>query len=194
MHKLKAIAPLDGWGYVEENGTLYLIKPPYDYLGNKIAASKSQLEAAVSKHGFEVCEKSFASYSDLFGFLNDTYKTSNANVGRVVSPVTSKDVIAYIGTLPDDMIEDYAVQIEKQLLASRQYDAAQRLAEDVLQVETVKNSVGLEARFESIIETARREKSQQAEKFKTKWDIPNLDNVLLATERICNRQSVLEMC
>lgn len=69
MLELMAHAPDDGWAFVREGDTIFLLRPPYQ--GNRLAMQREDVERAVTVHGYLATDLSFATERDLIQYLHD---------------------------------------------------------------------------------------------------------------------------
>jgi len=71
MLRIMAIAPEDGWAFVERDGKFLLLKPPYSQR-TIYPASERSVSAAINKYGFEALSKEFQDWGSLLEFLRAT--------------------------------------------------------------------------------------------------------------------------
>ena len=69
MLELMAHAPDDGWAFVRDGDTIFLLRPPYQ--DNRLAVRMEDVERAVTVHGYLATNLSFATERDLVQHLSD---------------------------------------------------------------------------------------------------------------------------
>ena len=76
--KIMATAPKDGWGFIEKDGKLFLLRPPYT-TSDQIEVTIKDLSKAIHSYGFEECAISLNSINETVKFLKEAYIETKKN-------------------------------------------------------------------------------------------------------------------
>jgi len=160
MPKLLAIAPADGWAFVEDRDGVHLVRPPYRR-ANMVTVSRPVVEKAVTHYAFEArCEK-FDTWDALVDLLRAEIVRAHVALG---TPVPEPGVGALVlPHLPPDIIAQYLDRIENELLPNGEFAAAMNLAQDLLLVHAVIDNDDLRGRARELLLQSRALNHRRAE-------------------------------
>ena len=130
MLRILAVAPADGWAFVETAaGSVFLVRPPYHLPSTQVSAATPRI--AVSQHGFEArdihCEHWDAVVAAVNKIVNDRRKPAWQPPGQL-----GGDLLA---AAPDTVFERFLDQVEKELI-----DRAEFLTAETVLMELMSNS------------------------------------------------------
>jgi tetratricopeptide (TPR) repeat protein len=145
--KIIAIAPNDGWGFIEKEEKIYLLHPPYTS-SNLIEVSRKEVENAIHLHGFEVCDISLNGINEAVKFLKEKYIESKETQG--IDLPSSKQLRELLKYATDDVLLEYLNKAKRELIPEGKLDAAESIASELKKLETVRKNPKM---LEMIIET-----------------------------------------
>lgn len=123
--KLVALAAHDGWGIIQEDEDLFLLRPPYTVSG-KIQCTEKELEEAVVKHGFRSVDCTFSNYAELIQFIKNEYIKANKKSSKAVPTLEElKDLLEYAS---EDVLIKFLDRAETDLIPGGKIEAAESLA------------------------------------------------------------------
>lgn len=127
--KIIAIAPLDGWAYIERNDKIFLLEPPYD--SNNISpVSLETVENAVGKYGFEECEIILNNIDEIVSYITYQFVKSRNDIGmKIPSLEELKELLKYF---PDNILLEYLRRINDELIPQGIFDGAEKLIRDII--------------------------------------------------------------
>ena len=134
MIRLLAFVPEDGWAYVQADGRISLIRPPYTST-QRSAADLDTIEKAVGQHGFQAMDQEFSGWAELIQFLNDQVRQARASTGPVSTEETLRAEMLRLA--PTGILSGYLDRVESQWLPSGQLDAAESLLQEMLALDRV---------------------------------------------------------
>lgn len=130
--KIVALAPRDGWAFVEENEDLFLLRPPYT-VSSKIQCTAKELEEAVVKHGYHSVNYPFKNYSELIQFIKDEYIRAKKDSGAPTPPMQElKELLDYAS---EDVLLRFLEKADKELIPEGKIEAAESLALDLMKLD-----------------------------------------------------------
>lgn len=151
--KMVAIAPYDGWAFIQKDGRLHLLRPPY-HANDLIEVSEKDLERAVNRYGFEACDFEFINFAGAIAFLKQTYVE---NMKKQGFSLPQKDEIkALLNHATDEILYGYLEKVEKEFIPQRRLDAAETLLMDLLRLDKVCKNDSLRNRVLDLIEACRK--------------------------------------
>ena len=160
--KIIAIAPNDGWGFIEKEEKIYLLHPPYTS-SNLIEVSRKEVENAIQLHGFEVCDISLNGINEAVKFLKEKYIESKETQG--IDLPSSKQLRELLKYATDDVLLEYLNKAKRELIPEGKLDAAESIASELKKLETVrKNPKMLEMIIETL-EECNKERKRMEEGF-----------------------------
>ena len=140
MPKLLALAPQDGWAFVEHNGSTLLIKPPYKAV-NTTQVSLDAIEKAVTNYGFEALSVSFHNWNELLAFIRQKAEASNRASSKAVKSI-EQIVSSTFAHASSKLVSNVLNRVEAELVQTAQWKAALQILKSLLQVESVQNDEG----------------------------------------------------
>ncbi len=160
--KIIAIAPNDGWGFVEKEEKLFLLRPPY-ISSDQIEVSIKDLSKAIHSYGFEECAISLNSINEVVKFLKETYIESKEKQG--ISLPSSEQLRELLKYATDEVLLEYLKRAKRELIPEGKLDAAESIASELKKLETVrKNPKMLEMIIETL-EECNKERKRMEEGF-----------------------------
>jgi len=138
--KIIAIAPNDGWGFIEKEEIIFLLRPPYT-TSNQIEASSKVVENAIHKYGFVECDSTFSSMREVVRFLKETFVRLMKEQG--IGTPSSEELRGLLKYATDDVLLEYLKKTEKELIPEGKLDAAEAIALELMKLEKVKNDKGM---------------------------------------------------
>ncbi|MBM4036362.1 MAG: hypothetical protein FJ291_31895 [Planctomycetes bacterium] len=122
MLKLVAAALEDGWAFVETEGELLLVRPPYRQSMTR-QVPQTALQTAVSTYGFEVRAETFDDWAALIEFLRARLIESREAAGQT-QPQDSREILR---RAPRSLLLKYLDRIEQELLPRREWQAVSNI-------------------------------------------------------------------
>jgi len=135
--KIIAIAPNDGWGFIEKGEKIILLRPPYTS-SNQVEVSRKVVENAIQLHGFEECDITLNSVNEVVRFLKETYIELKKKQG--VSLPSSERLRELLKYATDDVLLEYLNKAKRELIPEGKLDAAESIAFDLMKLEGVRNN------------------------------------------------------
>jgi len=130
--KIIALAPHDGWAFVEENEDLFLLRPPYT-VSSKIQCTAKELEEAVVKHGYHSVNYPFKNYSELIQFIKNEYIRAKKDSGTTTPTMEElKELLDYAS---EDVLLRFLEKADKELIPEGKIEAAESLALDLMKLD-----------------------------------------------------------
>lgn len=129
MLKLRAVAYEDGYAVYQEGDRIYLIRPPY-ISRNKIPATETAVERAITIYGYAASEREFDSLSALITHLDAERIKHRKAAGE--PDLSEEEVSQFIQKAPLNVIQDFLQRIDKELIPAHEWNAASRLLADIL--------------------------------------------------------------
>jgi len=147
MLELLALAPADGWAFVRSDGRIRLVRPPYDQTTSSTVTERV-VETAVLKHGFNRLgeTKHFDSWQELIGFLNGTIREERSPEGLEVG--IGGRMLEYA---PLDVLSGFLDRVERELLPSHKWEAAQSVLTAMLELPRVRQDETLWTRATDLV-------------------------------------------
>ena len=152
MFQLLAVAPEDGWAFVQRGGELLLVKPPYSQW-TLARAEEEDLERSLGLHGFRAENLSFDDWGSLIAHLRQEIVTAHNAQGQ--AEPSSEDIRELIHFAPPYILSDYLDRIERELIPNREWDPALDLLTFLLGVEGIKTDAALYKRTVSLLESCQ---------------------------------------
>lgn len=156
MIKIIAIAPHDGWAFIEKQRKIFLLEPPYES-ANGSEASEKVVENAVGKYGFEECDIAFCSMREAIEYIKDQFIKSRNDLGiEAPSAEELNDLLKY---LEDDVLLEYLRRAREDLVPEGKFDAAEAIALDVLKLEKTKYNPEMQKAAMGILENCQKRRN-----------------------------------
>ncbi len=156
-----ATAPNDGWGFIEKEEKLFLLRPPYT-TSDQIEVTIKDLSKAIHSYGFEECAISLNSINETVKFLKEAYIETKKTQGiELPSFEKLREGLKYA---TDDVLLEYLKKAEKELIPEGKQDAAEAIALELMKLEKVKNDPGMLDMCRDILEKcsqARRRRKEE---------------------------------
>lgn len=131
--KIIAIAPNDGWAFIEKEDKIFLLRPPYAFSNHLIQATQRDVENALHLHGFEECEFGFDDMKEVIAFLKEEYVKAMKERGIALPSLDElKELLKYAS---DETLLEYLEKAEKELISRGKFDAANSIALDVMKLQ-----------------------------------------------------------
>lgn len=187
--KIVALAPNDGWAFIEENEDIFLLRPPYT-VSSKVRCTAKELEEAVLKHGFHSVDYPFRNYSELIQFIKDEYVKVNKEIGKTVPEMEElKELLDYAS---EDVLLRFLEKAENELISEGKIEAAELLALDLMKLDKVIENKKLFDHALNIIykcANLRKKKKAWERKFQENWLKEKFINIVgkYSEERIIER-------
>ena len=158
MLKLLAIAAGDGWAFAGDNGTVFLVKPPYQKDG-LVKVTSDALAAAVERYGFSKMDKDFDGWRSLIDFLKDELIRSRRELGQKIEIEKIRDLINFA---PPEILQKYLDRIESELLPGGEFRAASAVLERLLRLDKVKQDPSLKEKTEGLLKNCQVQEALKA--------------------------------
>jgi hypothetical protein len=158
--KIVAIAPNDGWGFIEKEGKISLLRPPYTS-SNQTEVSWKFVENAIHLHGFDVCDIALNSVNEVVRYLKETYIESKKKQG--VSLPSSEQLRELLKYATDDVLLEYLERAEKELIPEGKLDAAESIASELRKLERVRTNPKMLESVIEILEKCNKERKRMEE-------------------------------
>ena len=159
MIRLLAFVPEDGWAYVQADGRISLIRPPYTST-QRSAADLDTIEKAVGQHGFQAMDQEFSGWAELIQFLNDQVRQARASTGPVSTEETLRAEMLRLA--PTGILSGYLDRVESQWLPTGQLDAAESLLQAMLAVARVQQGQALLLRTSKLLALVSKTRNTRA--------------------------------
>jgi hypothetical protein len=151
MISLIAAAFDDGWAFVRQGYTVYLVRPPYQRRG-LVEVSESAALRAVHAHGFTPELRDFRDWGTLVAFLRGKIvEAAEARAPRLEEVDASARLLRHA---PLDVIAGYLDRIERELLPGGEHRAALRLLTALYGLEQVALDPVLRSRTASLLDAS----------------------------------------
>ena len=161
--KVIAIAPYDEWAFIEKEGEIFLLRPPYT-ASNLVEVSEQVVGNAIHKYGFVECDFTFSSMREVVRFLKETFVRLMKEQG--IGTPSSEELRGLLKYATDDVLLEYLKKAEKELIPEGKLDAAEAIALELMKLEKVKNDLRMLDMCRDILEkcsqTRRRLKEELA--------------------------------
>jgi len=155
--KIVAIAPNDGWGFIEKEGKIFLLRPPYTS-SNQMEVSRKFVENAIHLHGFDVCDIALNSINEVVRSLKETYIESKKSQG--VSLPSSEQLRELLKYATDDVLLEYLDRAKKELIPEGKLDAAESIASELRKLERVRTNPKMLELVIEILEKCNKERKR----------------------------------
>jgi hypothetical protein len=149
MISLLAAAFEDGWAFVRQGYTIYLVRPPYEKR-ELVEVNEATVERAIHAHGFAVELLPFQDWGSLINFLRERIVSSSR--ARAEQSDETKAAARMLRQATPAVIEGYLDRVERELLPALEIDAALRLLTAMSGLETVASEPALRDRAASLLE------------------------------------------
>lgn len=149
MISLLAAAFEDGWAFVRQGYTIYLVRPPYQKR-DLVEVNEAAVERAIRAHGFAPELLPFQDWGALTSFLRE--RIVSASRERAEKSGETKAAARLLRNATPAVLEGYLDRIEHELLPSLDLDAALRLLSAMSGLETVASSPALRDRSASLLD------------------------------------------
>jgi hypothetical protein len=168
--KIIAIAPKDGWGFIEKEEKLFLLRPPYT-TSDQIEVSIKDLSKAIHSYGFEECAISLNSISETVKLLKEAYIKSKKNQDiELPSFEKLREGLKYAGG--NDLLA-YLTDAQEELIPEGKFDGAEAIASELLKLEVVRKNPKLHKMAIEIIDKCIQERKRRREfMFETNLEEP----------------------
>jgi hypothetical protein len=151
MISLIAAAFEDGWAFVRQGYTIYLVRPPYQR-GALVEVSQGTLERAVHAHGFTPELRDFRDWGALISFLREKIvESAGTRPARTDEDAAPMRLLRHA---PGHVIEGYVDRVERELLPRGEAHAALRLLTALAGLERVALDNNLRARVAALLDAA----------------------------------------
>jgi hypothetical protein len=156
MIKIIAVAPYDGWAFIEKGKKVFLLEPPYES-SNMSEASENVVENAVGKYGFEECDITFGSMKEVIRYIKDQFIKSRKDLGiEAPSSEELRDLLKYF---EDDVLLEYLRRAREELIPQGKFDAAEAIALDILKLERVKDNPEMHKNAIDVLESCQKRRN-----------------------------------
>lgn len=151
MISVIAAAFEDGWAFVRQGYTIYLVRPPYQR-GALVEVSQSTLERAVHVHGFTPELRDFRDWAALIAFLRE--KIVESARARPPSATPEDPARSLLRRASGPVIEGYLDRIERELIPGGEVIAALNILTALAGSPRVALDDNLRARVTSLLDAA----------------------------------------
>lgn len=151
MISLLAAAFEDGWAFVRQGYTIYLVRPPYQKR-DLVEVHEAAVERAIRAHGFAPELLPFQDWDALVDFLRGRIVTASRE--RAEKSGETQAAARLLRNATPAVLASYLDRIEHELLPSLEIDAALRLLTAMSGLETVASDPALQGRTASLLERA----------------------------------------
>jgi hypothetical protein len=149
MISLLAAAFEDGWAFVRQGYTIYLVRPPYRRR-DLIEVTEATVERAIHAHGFQAELLPFADWGALIAFLRE--RLVAAASARAERATETKAAARMLRHASPAVLGGYLDRIERELLPALELDAALRLLTALSGLEKVASDADLRDRTARLLE------------------------------------------
>lgn len=161
MLKIIAAAYEDGYAFVQEQDSIYLIRPPYKDK-NKRPATLSNVERAITAHGFTAeNSEGFSSWDLLIRHLMDQLAQKRKEAGRG-APDTEK-IRSIFQRADKDTVKQYLDRVEHELIPGRKWKAAISLLMTFLKNKHVQEDEKLRSRCLDLLDHCHTTRDKEEE-------------------------------
>lgn len=155
--KIIAIAPKDGWGFIEKEEKLFLLRPPYT-TSDQIEVTIKDLSKAIHSYGFEECAISRNSINETVKFLKDAYIETKKTQGiELPSFEKLREGLKYA---TDEVLLEYLKRAKKELIPEGKLDAAESVTIDLMKLERVMTNQEMQKMAIDILENCKEERER----------------------------------
>ncbi|MFN0167227.1 MAG: hypothetical protein ACKV22_12430 [Bryobacteraceae bacterium] len=134
MIRVVAISPEDGWAFVEEDGALFQVRPPYrrDVL---TPGTEAEIMRSIGQDGFEASDRQFPSWGEVVRFLREEIRRSRPD--DVSRDGQRRELRRFLENADERVIEGFLDRIENEYLSKGNYALAQRAIGSMLESDRV---------------------------------------------------------
>ena len=155
--KIIAIAPKDGWGFIEKEEKLFLLRPPYT-TSDQIEVTIKDLSKAIHSYGFEECAISLNSINETVKFLKEAYIETKKTQGiELPSFEKLREGLKYA---TDDVLLEYLKRAKSELIPEGKLDAAESVTIDLMKLERVMTNQEMQKMAIDILENCKEERER----------------------------------
>jgi hypothetical protein len=159
MLRLLALAPEDGWAFIEDGESLLVVRPPYADWSRSVTR-RENLATAIQQHGFLPEDRSFPDWAFLIDHLKK--KIIETRRTRGDEEPTAESIRKLFHFAPRYILAEYLDRIESELLPGREWNAAATILTEMLRVETVRTDAALFERTLDLLDQCREERARHA--------------------------------
>lgn len=153
--KVIAVSPYDRWAFIKKGEKIFLLRP-HD-ASHLEEVSKTVVEKAVGVHGFEECDIGFDTMDAVVSFVKDQFVQLRKSLGIEVPPLEElRELLNYAS---DDVLLEYLKRAKK--LIPEKIEAAELIAQDLLNLEKVKNSPEMREKATEILKRCEQQKTMR---------------------------------
>lgn len=160
MINLIAVAREDGYAFVQVNGSIFAVRPPYR---DKAPVTPSIVERAISSYGFSAENRQFASWGELFDYLKAEFISTRRGLGYEEPDGTQ--IRRLVRRAPQSVVENYLRRIEDELVPNNELRAATSLLTSLLRNAVVLENTVLLERCTDLLERCQAIKEQREEEY-----------------------------
>ena len=130
--KIIAIAPTSVWAFIENDGKIYLLQPPYF---DQIEVTERDIEKVLQLYTFVECDKDFADLGEAIELLETKYVELLEKRG-IENPSTEelKELLNYAD---DEILLEYLQRAKDELIPDGDFDTAETVVADIMELERV---------------------------------------------------------
>ncbi|RCV63136.1 hypothetical protein C5S53_15435 [Methanophagales archaeon] len=155
--KIMATAPNDGWGFIEKEEKLFLLRPPYT-TSDLIEVTIKDLSKAIHSYGFEECAISLNSMHEVVKFLKEAYIETKKTQGiELPSFEKLREGLKYA---TDDVLLEYLKRAKSELIPEGKFDAAESVTIDLMKLERVMTNLEMQKMAIAILENCKEERER----------------------------------
>lgn len=149
MISLLAAAFEDGWAFVRQGYTIFLVRPPYRRR-DLVEVNEATVERAIHAHGFQAELLPFDDWGALIDFLRERLVASASE--RAERAGETKAAARMLRHASTAVLDGYLDRIERELIPALELDAALRLLTAMSGLEKVASEPALRDRHARLLE------------------------------------------
>jgi hypothetical protein len=142
-----AVALRDGWAFVQAEGNLYLVRPPYR---RPFLVDEHVLARAIADQGFVAEKRDFSDWASLLAELRQQFIAERKALGKRAAD--REEVFGILEYAPKAILLGYVNRIETELIPGREWEPALELLTRLLRLASVQADAALHDRTLALLD------------------------------------------
>jgi hypothetical protein len=138
--KIIAIAPSSVWAFIENDGKIYLLQPPYF---DQIEVTERDIEKVLQLYTFVECDKDFADLGEAIELLETKYVELLEKRG-IENPST-EELKELLNHADDEILLEYLQRAKDELIPDGDFDTAVMVVKDIIKLERTNPEINSKA-------------------------------------------------
>jgi hypothetical protein len=147
MLSLMAVAPEDGWAFVQQGDKVFLARPPYQRAQLQ-EVSPETVARAIAGHGFQASARRFDDWGAVVEYLRGELVRATAHLPKELEPARRR----LLRHAPRQILEGYLDRIASELLPGREWGPASELLEALAGLDQLAKDSSLQERVAQLLQ------------------------------------------